>query len=98
MGGQADLVVEPSELTYHLKPGVRSEREITITNRTDKPIRFTKYETNCECVSLHWPAIGLAISHGCSVQLTMAVDMSHDPKYRGSFAQEVRIFEAGSKV
>jgi hypothetical protein len=36
-GGQADLVVEPSEVTFHLKPGGRSEQEITITNRGNKP-------------------------------------------------------------
>ena len=84
-------MVEPSEIAFHLKPGGKAEQQITITNRTHKLIHFTKYETSCECLTLHWPKNGLAIPPGGSVQLTIAVDMSHDPKYTGSFAPEVKM-------
>jgi hypothetical protein len=87
-GGYADLVVEPSPITSHLKPGGRAEQTITIQNRTSKPVHFTKYETSCECVSLKWPEDGVSIEPNQSVSLTVVVDMSDDPQYVGSFGRK----------
>jgi hypothetical protein len=84
-GGYADLVVEPSPITFHLKPGGRAEQQITIHNRTKNTVHFSNYETSCDCVRLKWPEGGVSIEPNQSVSLMVFVDMSDDPQYVGSF-------------
>lgn len=93
VNGDDALVVEPHVVDIgEVERLQKREFQVTLTNKSDKPIVISRIETSCGCIKIKWSKKPLVAGE------SRKIDCTYRSKDKGTFYKEVNILQNSGKM